>query len=152
MNGYQVSGSLMKGFLGHISYETVLSEENEGIEISFSFGKRLMENVSDEDREAASLAWKKNYGKDASEEEKDRLIGMEKTEINLSVFHNGAYVGCAHRDETERRIWISPLEASAGFTPWSFKGGVLRIVLHCYQILNDDTPYELIVSGKEAHR
>ena len=78
------------------------------------------------------------------------LSGMEKTEINLSVFHNGAYVGCSHRNEIEKHIFISPNEASDGFIPWNFRGGILRVVLHVYQILNDHTPYELTISGKEG--
>ena len=152
MNAYQVKGELPKGFLGHISYETVLPEDNEGIELRFTFGKRLMEDPGDQDRNEAGEAWIRNMGREASFEEIDRLIGMEKTEINVSVFHNDAYIGCAHRDETDQTAVISPRQASAGFLHWSCRGGVLKIVLHVYQILNEETPYELTVIGKEARR
>ena len=147
---YQITGDLMKGFLGNISYETVVPENNESVEIRFYFGKRLMEHITESDKTAAAKAWLLNMGKAATEIDKDVLIGMEKTEINLSVFHNGAYVGCSHRNEIEKHIFISPNEASDGFIPWNFRGGILRVVLHVYQILNDHTPYELTISGKEG--
>ena len=60
---YQITGDLMKGFLGNISYETVVPENNESVEIRFSFGKRLMEHITEADKTAAAKAWLLNMGK-----------------------------------------------------------------------------------------
>ena len=150
---YQVSGELMQGFLGNILYETVLPKKTEKLEIIVSFGKRKKEAVTEADRAACRLAWRSNLGKEPSEEETDMLIRGQKTEINVSVYHNDVQLGCAHRDETTKRIVIAPDGSSDGFRPWRPCGGVLRIALHVYQMLNDHTPYQVTVtdgSGDES--
>ena len=99
MKEYQVSGELMKGFIGNIAYEVVLPVDMDQITVEVSFEKRIMEEITQEDREACIKAYRKNVGTNPEENEIIRMINGEKTEINVSVFHNEAYLGCAHRDE-----------------------------------------------------
>ena len=56
---------------------------------------------------------------------------------------------CAHRDEMTKEIILSPTYASPGFSIWKPEAGVLKVALHVYQVLNDHTPYEVEVMGKE---
>lgn len=146
MKEYQMTGELMKGFLGNISYETVLSKETGQITIRAEFGKRQIEECTQEDRRACVRAWIRNTGKEPDDAMIDGMIQRQKTEINVSVFHNNAYLGCAHRDAMEKEIVISPKGASLGFRTWKFGGGVLRVVLHVYQVLNDHTPYSVTIA------
>ncbi|MDD7740468.1 MAG: DUF6669 family protein [Fusicatenibacter sp.] len=143
---YQAFGELMEGFLGNILYETVLPKGIEQLEITVSFGKREKEAVTETDREACRAAWVRNCKEEPSEEVVDALIRGQKTEINVSVYHNEVLLGFAHRDETEKKIVISPDGSSEGFRSWKPCGGVLRVVLHVYQMLNDHTPYAVTVT------
>ena len=108
-----------------------------------------MEEITQEDREACIKAYRKNLGTNPEENEIIRMINGEKTEINVSVFHNEAYLGCAHRDEMTKKIVISPEKASKGFRTWKFHGGVLKVVLHVYQVLNQNTPYQVVIKREE---
>ena len=49
-----------------------------------------------------------------------RMINGEKTEINVSVFHNEAYLGCAHREMTKDRYFSG--RKGKGFVLWKFHG------------------------------
>lgn len=149
MKRYCVSGELMKGFFGTIAYETILPENTNELNIRVSFQKREMEEVTEMDRQLCKEAWKRNVGEEPDEAVTDGLIQGQKTEINVSVFHNGAYLGCAHRDEINKEIILSPQYASDGFHIWKPQAGVLRVVLLVYQVVNDHTPYEVEVIGKE---
>lgn len=149
MKEYQVSGELMKGFIGNIAYEVVLPVDMDQITVEVSFEKRIMEEITQEDREACIKAYRKNVGTNPEENEIIRMINGEKTEINVSVFHNEAYLGCAHRDEMIKKIVISSEKASKGFRTWKFHGGVLKVVLHVYQVLNQNTPYQVVIKREE---
>lgn len=148
MKEYEVMGELPKGFLGNITYETVLPKEIENLSIHLSFSKREMENSTEEDLLACRRAWAKNSEAEASRQMLEGMVQRQKTEINVSVFHNGAYLGCAHRDETEKEIRLTPWGSSDGFRAWKPSGGILQIVLHVYQVLNERTPYQLTVTGE----
>lgn len=149
MKEYYAYGELMKGFLGNLTYETILPEGISEVSVRVSFQKREMEACTEADRQQCRDAWIKNTNQAAEEAAVEEMIRRQKTEINVSVFHNGAYLGCAHRDEMTKEILLSPRHASPGFTVWKPSGGVLRVVLHVYQVLNDHTPYEVEVIGRE---
>ena len=93
MKEYHVSGELMKGFLGTITYETVLPENINEVSIRVSFGKREMEACTDMDRQLCREAWIQNMESEPDDSIIDGLIRGQKTEINVSVFHNGAHLG-----------------------------------------------------------
>ena len=149
MKEYQVSGELMKGFIGNIAYEVVLPVDMDQITVEVSFEKRIMEKITQEDREACIKAYRENVGTNPEENEIIRMINGEKTEINVSVFQKEAYVGCAHREKKKKKIVISPEKASKGFRTWKFHGGVLKVVLHVYQVLNQNTPYQVVIKREE---
>ena len=139
MKEYRVSGELMKGFIGNISYEVVLPVDLDQIAIEVSFEKRMMEDITEEDRKACMKAYQENVGGNPEEREIIRMLKGQKTEINVSVFHN----------EMTKQIVISPEKASEGFRTWKFHGGILKIVLHVYQILNQNTPYQVVIKREE---
>ena len=123
MKEYHVSGELMKGFLGTITYETVLPKNINEVSIRVSFGKREMETCTDMDRQLCREAWIQNMESEPDDSIIDGLIRGQKTEINVSVFHNGAHLGCAHRDEMTKEIILSPTYASPGFSIWKPEAG-----------------------------
>ena len=76
---------------------------------------------------------------------------MGQKSVKSSVFSllSRHYLGCAHRDEMTKKIVISPEKASEGFRTWKFHGGVLKVVLHVYQVLNQNTPYQVVIKREE---
>lgn len=76
-----------------------------------------METCTDMDRQLCRKLDSK-YGIGPDDSIIDGLIRGQKTEINVSVFHNGAHLGCAHRDEMTKEIILSPTYASPGFSIW----------------------------------
>ena len=73
MKEYQVSGELMKGFIGNISYEVVLPVDMDQITVEVSFEKRIMEEITQEDREACIKAYRENVGTNPEENEIIRM-------------------------------------------------------------------------------
>ena len=147
---YRVSGKLPKGFLGHIAYTTVLPKELTGLRLVTTFDKREPAQDLDALRAGCLEAVGENApGAQLPDSLLDAVLRMPKAEINMSVFFDGACVGCAHRDSLKKEVYISPERASAGFLNCRPRG-LARIVLHVYNILNDDTEYTLELLGVTA--
>ena len=72
----------------------------------------------------------------------EHLCTMPKGEINVSLFLNGACVGSAHRNQLTKEMLLAPQGSSEGFVNCR-PTGVLRVVLHVLNVLNDETNYTL---------
>ena len=119
---YRVSGQLPRGFQGHISYTTLLPGELRALRVMFTFDKR--------------------EGTPVPEALAEHLCTMPKGEINVSLFLNGACVGSAHRNQLTKEMLLAPQGSSEGFVNCR-PTGVLRVVLHVLNVLNDETNYTL---------
>ena len=115
---YRVSGQLPRGFQGHISYTTLLP----GC--------------------MAAAAQNLPEGTPVPEALAEHLCTMPKGEINVSLFLNGACVGSAHRNQLTKEMLLAPQGSSEGFVNCR-PTGVLRVVLHVLNVLNDETNYTL---------
>lgn len=144
---WSTNGNLNRGFQGHIRYSVLLPEETKGVEIQFEFDKREVETDFQEwnkkcaDALLANMTqadWKSEYA------DLDFYKAL-KSEINISIYHNGECLGSAHRDKMCKEIKISEERASEGFQPHRFCGGNLEISVHVWNVLNDDTKYKLHV-------
>ena len=126
---YRVSGQLPRGFQGHISYTTLLPGELRALRVVFTFDKREPQQEPDTLR-AGCMALA------------EHLCTMPKGEINVSLFLNGACVGSAHRNQLTKEMLLAPQGSSEGFVNCR-PTGVLRVVLHVLNVLNDETNYTL---------
>lgn len=146
---WSTEGILNKGFQGHIVYSVLLPKKAKGVRITFEFNKRKAESDFEEWNHQCLMALKKNI----PEEDKDlaqKYIDAEfykklKSELNITIYHNGVCLGSAHKDKTYRVIEISEKKASEGFEPHSFEGGILEISMHVWDVLNNNTSYRLHV-------
>lgn len=144
---YRVSGTLPQGFVGHITYTTVLPAGLSRLRIRSDFDKREPAQELEALSQACMEAVAKNLPPEAlTPSQTQALCALPKGEINFSVFLEEAALGTAHRDATEKEIFLSPTQSSPGFLPCRPEG-VLKIVLHVFHILNDDTTYRLTVKG-----
>ena len=124
---YRASGQLPRGFQGHISYTTLLPGELRALRVVFTFDKRA-QNLPEGTPVPEALA--------------EHLCTMPKGEINVSLFLNGACVGSAHRNQLTKEMLLAPQGSSEGFVNCR-PTGVLRVVLHVLNVLNDETNYTL---------
>lgn len=145
---FQVRGCLNKGFQGHITYTFAAPAMDGDMDICFCFDQREAAEGLEELREGCRKALALNMPeRKFSEEEYEMFYRMPKGEINVSVFHNGQCIGSAHRNVPSKNIRISQNGSSEGFAACRISGGVVRIVLHVLNVLNDGTEYELTVKG-----
>ena len=123
---YRVSGQLPRGFQGHISYTTLLPGELRALRVGCM----------------AAAAQNLPEGTPVPEALAEHLCTMPKGEINVSLFLNGACVGSAHRNQLTKEMLLAPQGSSEGFVNCR-PTGVLRVVLHVLNVLNDETNYTL---------
>lgn len=150
MNDYEerVTGVLNRGFQGHIRYMLQLPENVRSIRVQLTFDKREPEWDPEQLRRECKEALLTNMPEEMiTEEVLDRFVKFPKGEINMSLAYQHAVLGTAHRNELVKEVKICAAEASEGFLPTNFCGGLLEITLHCLNIVNDGTNYELIVEG-----
>lgn len=148
----KVQGTLNRGFQGHIAYIFSLPESVKKMRVTVAFDKREPEQRDAAYFEAVRAAAAAN-GIDfasLSEEEQAHFYDAPKGEINFSIIFNGQYLGSAHRNMLEKEAVISPCEASKGFEKAVFHGGVLKVILHCLNIVNDGTPYTVTIEGGDT--
>ena len=82
-------------------------------------------------------------------EELDRLILHEaKAEIHIAVMMNDAFLGCVHRQLTDRHLHFTATEATEGCIPSASYFGVLKVIVLVFNVILDDTRYELSVSAR----
>ena len=141
---YRASGQLPRGFQGHISYTTLLPGELRALRVVFTFDKREPQQEPDTLRAGCMAAAAQNLpeGTPVPEALAEHLCTMPKGEINVSLFLNGACVGSAHRNQLTKEMLLAPQGSSEGFVNCR-PTGVLRVVLHVLNVLNDETNYTL---------
>jgi hypothetical protein len=82
---------------------------------------------------------------DEDRKEYDQLLNF----VTLSLDHDGAYVGCAHRHPPQQTIVLSSSGSSWGFEPTAASAGSWRIVLHVQAVVAGTVDYALAVCGLE---
>lgn len=157
MSGFQhfqqsMSGTLNRGFQGHILYTFLIPEEVKTIRIAFRFNKREWEGNTESLRNRCREALLQNVPQQyVTDDAVTAAMGHVKGEINLSVRYNGREIGGMHRNLLLKEGVIGPDLASVGFLPTRFCGGILQLDLHCLHIVNDKTEYELKVCGADGN-
>lgn len=147
---YEVKGSVNKGFIGQISYSVNLEKTYESLDIALYFNKQRITDVTPELKEEVKELVFRKYGvsyKDEAELE-DAVRGM-KTEIHMVAYLNDIFIGGVHRQLKERHMIISKDNATEGCIPQENIEGVLKVTVLVFNVLYDDTCYELKVYGKE---
>ena len=141
---YRASGQLPRGFQGHISYTTLLPGELRALRVVFTFDKREPQQEPDTLRAGCMAAAAQNLpeGTPVPEALAEHLCTMPKGEINVSLFLNGAWVSSAHSNQLTKEMLLAPQGSSEGFVNCR-PTGVLRVVLHVLNVLNDETNYTL---------
>lgn len=147
---YTAGGILNKGFVGQISYTVCLDREYSEMDIFFNFDKQHYTEITKEIREDFIAACKGKYDSEIETEEQiiNAIQGM-KTEIHTIATMDDNFIGGIHKQLTERHMHYSPDYTSEGCLPQESLHGVIRLTLVVFNVIQDDTHYEVTLSVNE---
>lgn len=147
---YRVKGFLNSGFVGQITYTVCMPSQYDELDIEFSFEKQhypSMEVVPQKEIEEYCF---KEYGLVIPEEDKERaFLGEAKTEFHIMATLNDEFIGCIHRQLLVRHMHFSGSELTEGCKMPTSLEGVLKVTVLAFNVLMDDTPYEIKVTVNE---
>ena len=150
---YSVRGELDKGFTGQIAYSVSLFKEYKNMKIHFSFDKEKQRYSDEEitkdiiDAFRAECNGEYNIDSASDAEVKDMVKGNCKTEIHLSAFLNGEFIGCIHKQLADRTMSYGS-EVSEGCLPVDKISGALKVTVLVFNVIKDKTAYTLTVESE----
>lgn len=148
---YRVGGMLDAGFVGQITYTISLDQVYDELDIHFSFDKRLYSesDVTPEliDRLQTLCTAKCNAPTYPAEEFRQTILHEMKTEIHTMAELNDNFIGCIHRQLTDRHMLYTKEFTSDGCLAQDTFSGVLKVTVLVFNVLLDNTQYTLTVSG-----
>jgi len=150
---YHVEGMLNRGFVGQITYMVCLENPCSKLDIHFSFDdeKRVYnpEDVTDALIDETIDVCREKYGLTGSRDLAKYVILTEmKTEIHTLATLNDQFIGCIHKQLSDRHMLYDGETASEGCIPQEKFEGVLKVTVLVFNIIKDDTRYVLTVSGE----
>lgn len=148
---YRVGGMLDSGFVGQITYTISLDQVYDELDIHFSFDKRLYSesDVTPEliDRLQTLCTAKYDAPTYPAEEFRQTILHEMKTEIHTMAELNDNFIGCIHRQLTDRHMLYTKEFTSDGCLAQDTFSGVLKVTVLVFNVLLDNTQYTLTVSG-----
>ena len=150
---YHVTGTLNEGFVGQISYTICLEHTYVELDIEFTFDRQHYTAVTDQLKQEMKNLVEKEYGiTSSSDEEITSVIQNDmKTEIHTLASLNDTFIGCVHRQLTTRHMHFTPLSATEGCIVQPCFEGVLKVTLLVFNVIQNDTHYQLSVSAGGRH-
>ena len=148
---YRVGGMLDAGFVGQITYTISLDQVYDELDIHFSLDKRLYSesDVTPEliDRLQTLCTAKYDAPIYPVEEFRQTILHEMKTEIHTMAELNDNFIGCIHRQLTDRHMLYTKEFTSDGCLAQDTFSGVLKVTVLVFNVLLDNTQYTLTVSG-----
>ena len=148
---YRVGGMLDAGFVGQITYTISLDQVYDELDIHFSFDKRLYSesDVTPEliDKLQTLCTAKYDAPTYLVEEFRQTILHEMKTEIHTMAELNDNFIGCIHRQLTDRHMLYTKEFTSDGCLAQDTFSGVLKVTVLVFNVLLDNTQYTLTVSG-----
>ena len=148
---YRVGGMLDAGFVGQITYTISLDQVYDELDIHFSFDKRLYSesDVTPEliDKLQTLCTAKYDAPTYPVEEFRQTILHEMKTEIHTMAELNDDFIGCIHRQLTDRHMLYTKEFTSDGCLAQDTFSGVLKVTVLVFNVLLDNTQYTLTVSG-----
>lgn len=148
---YRVGGMLDAGFVGQITYTISLDQVYDELDIHFSFDKRLYSESDVTPKLIDKLQTLCTAKYDAPtypvEEFRQTILHEMKTEIHTMAELNDNFIGCIHRQLTDRHMLYTKEFASDGCLAQDTFSGVLKVTVLVFNVLLDNTQYTLTVSG-----
>lgn len=150
---YHVEGSVNRGFVGQITYMVCLEKPCSKLDIHFSFDETKRrykeEDVTPELIAETIRLSRENCGAEIDEKRAREVILWEmKTEIHTLAVLNDEFIGCIHKQLSDRHMLYDGEFASEGCIPQEKIDGVLKVTVLVFNVIKDGTAYSLTVSGE----
>ena len=150
---YHVEGTLNSGFVGQITYMVCLEKPCDKLDIHFSFDddKRIYNpiDVTDALIDETIATCREKYGIEGSRDMAKYVILNEmKTEIHTLATLNDEFIGCIHKQLTDRHMLYDGDFASEGCIAVQKFEGVLKVTVLVFNVIKNNTHYRLTVSGE----
>ena len=140
---YRVKGELNSGFVGQITYTICLPYKCSELDICLTFSKQHFPSADMVPLEEMKEFCKREYGislGENDEEALDNCLHNMKTE----------FIGCIHKQRLERHMVFSPSKLSEGCIMPESLEGVLKVTVLVFNVLMDETPYEVSVKAQRG--
>ena len=148
---YRVGGMLDAGFVGQITYTISLDQVYDELDMHFRFDKRLYSESDVTPKLIDKLQTLCTAKYDAPtypvEEFRQTILHEMKTEIHTMAELNDNFIGCIHRQLTDRHMLYTKEFTSDGCLAQDTFSGVLKVTVLVFNVLLDNTQYTLTVSG-----
>ncbi len=147
---YTVRGELDKGFCGQISYNVSLNREYKNMKITLEFDESKRRYTDSEIDASVIKAFRDEcngeYNIDAASDAEvaEMVKGNCKTEIHLSAFLNGEFIGCIHKQLSKRTMSFGDV-VSEGCLPTGKITGALKVTVLVFNVIKDATAYSVTV-------
>ena len=141
---YRVGGMLDAGFVGQITYTISLDQVYDELDIHFSESDVTPELI---DRLQTLCTAKYDAPTYPVEEFRQTILHEMKTEIHTMAELNDNFIGCIHRQLTDRHMLYTKEFTSDGCLAQDTFSGVLKVTVLVFNVLLDNTQYTLTVSG-----
>ena len=148
---YHIEGTLNKGFVGQIAYTVCLEQTYHRLDVEFSFDKRRYspEEITPELIAETKTLRREKYDLSISDDEARRIILDDmKTELHTLATLNDQFIGCVHKQLTDRHMTYDGDFASEGCIPQHEFDGVLTVTVLAFNVLKDATHYALTVRAE----
>lgn len=150
---YHAEGVVNRGFVGQITYMVCLEKPLGRLDIHFSFDADKRRYHPDEVTPGLILDTieqsRSNYNLNITEERaREVILNDMKTEIHTLATLNDEFIGCIHRQLDDRHMLYDGGYASEGCIPQQTMDGVLKVTVLVFNVIKDNTHYDLTVSGE----
>lgn len=150
---YRVEGVVNRGFVGQITYTVCLEEPLKKLDIHFAFDASLRkfrpEDITADLIEETKETCREKYSLDIDDNRaRDIILGDMKTEIHTLATLNDAFIGCIHRQLSDRHMLYDGDTATEGCIPQKEIDGVLKVTVLAFNVIKDGTRYILTVEGE----
>ena len=150
---YRVEGVVNRGFVGQITYTVCLEEPLKKLDIHFAFDASLRkfrpEDITADLIEETKETCREKYVLDIDDNRaRDIILGDMKTEIHTLATLNDAFIGCIHRQLSDRHMLYDGDTATEGCIPQKEIDGVLKVTVLAFNVIKDGTRYILTVEGE----
>lgn len=143
--------TLQRGYQGAIVYACEIPEPLQQLHITLTYNKEYIQDITQ---------YKNKYKQEllpilstylmheANEEEYDSFVKNMKTEIQLCAFLNDKFIGNIHQPGTKKQMIFSKKHISPGCIPTTIESGKLKIIVNCFQVIEEDTNIQLTIQGE----
>lgn len=143
-------GTLNRGFIGNLVYNFHLPQNCTALSITLTYDKEHFSHKETYMEELRPI-YESYLGRPASQPELLKAMDSMKTEIQLGLMIHNEFVGNAHMPGTRKELYLSEIASTRGCLPCPNIDGMAKIIVNVFQILENQTSYNLEVKGDFRH-